>query len=244
MNFRVPFIALALVATASAQIPKVFAGLFEKDTPVKGQIGVVVPPQEIDKYVSKVEIAARKDPKWFREFSAQAKPGTPLPYDEKLGLTQEEYNTYLKLWNQRAFKPIEEVVLMLRESTPGNWTLASAGGAGSLSTLRYSSKDDVFRSPNGELKRLPDIKADAASILGEWGGAEWKYEETTEFGKTKENIAIGRYTDNKHGIIVYRVQEVSSEGTRLIDKSIVVRFALGKSAAPAAPAAAKTKGKP
>ena len=117
MNFRAPFIALALVATASAQAPKIFSGLFEKDTPVKGQIGIVIPPQEIDKYVAKVEKAARQDPKWFREFSAQAKPGAPLPWNEKLGLTKEEYDAYLKLWSQREFKPMEDVLLQLRENT-------------------------------------------------------------------------------------------------------------------------------
>ncbi|MFT3990700.1 MAG: hypothetical protein QM680_04750 [Luteolibacter sp.] len=240
MNFRAPFIALALVATASAQVPKIFSGLFEKDVPVKGQIGVVLPPQEIDKYVAKVEAAARKDPKWFREFSAQAKPGSPLPYDERLGLTNEEYNAYLKLWSQRAFKPMEDVQLMLREPTPGNWSLTSTGGASNLSTLRYTAKDDLFRSPNGEMKRLPDIQADASSILGEWSGAEWKFEESSEFGKTKENIAIGRFSDNKYGLIVYRMQEISSEGSRLLDKSLVIRFPLGK----ATPAPAPKKAKP
>jgi len=228
MNFRAPFIALALVATASAQVPKVFSGLLEKDTAVKGQIGIVVPPAEIDKYVAKVETAARKDPKWFREFSSTAKPGTPLPYNEKLGLTKEEYDAYLKLWSQREFKPMEDVQLMLRENTPGNWSIAASGGAAMLSTLRYGAKDETFRSPNGEMKRQADIKSEPSSILGEWTGAEWKYEEETTLGKTKENLAIGHFTDNKYGIIVYRAQEVSSEGTRLLDKSVVIRFPLGK----------------
>ena len=103
-------------------MPKVFAGLFEQDIPVKGQIGMVLPPPEIDKYVAKVETAARKDPKWFREFSGQAKPGVPLPYDERLGLTKEEYAEYLALWNKREFKPMEEVMLLLRQSSGGTWS--------------------------------------------------------------------------------------------------------------------------
>jgi hypothetical protein len=42
----------------------------------------------------------------------------------------------------------------------------------------------------------------------------------------RENFAIGRFAGNKFGLIVYRVQEQSSKGTRLLDKSLVVRFAL------------------
>ena len=119
-------------------------------------------------------------------------------------------------------------MLLLRQSAGGTWAITATGGASPISTLRYDSKDDMFRSPNGDLKRIDDIKADASGILGEWSGKEWKFEEETGLGKTKENVAIGRFADNKYGIIVYHVQELSTEGTRLLDKSLVVRFALGK----------------
>lgn len=231
MKFHAPLVALSLLSsTIAAELPEVFEGLFTQGVPIKGQIGMVLPPKEIDKFVAKVETAARKDPKWFREFSIQAKAGVPLPYDERLGLTKEEYNEYLALWNKREFKPMEEVMLLLRQSAGETWSITSTGAASAISTLRYTPKEDSFRSPNGNLKRIEDVKADAASILGEWAGREWKFEEETGLGKTKENIAIGRYSDNKFGLIVYRVQELSTEGTRLLDKSLVIRFPLGKAA--------------
>ena len=241
MKFYVPLVAFSLVVSLSAaEAPKIFAGLFEPDVPVKGQIGIVLPPPEIDKYVAKVETAARKDPKWFREFSGLAKPGAPLPYDERLGLTKTEYDEYLVLWNKREFKPMEEVQLLLRQTAGDTWSITSTGGASSISTLRYAAKTDSFRSPSGELKRIDDIKADSTSILGEWTGMEWKFEEETGLGKTKENFALGRFADKKYGVIVYRAQELSSEGTRLLDKSLVLRFPLGK-AAPAKEAAPASK---
>jgi hypothetical protein len=231
MKFQAPLIAISLIASLSAaEVPEVFAGLLEPGVSKRGQIGMVVPPNEIDKYVAKVESAARKDTEWFREYSSQSKPGVPLPFDERLGLTKEEYAEYTALWAKREFKPIEEVVLMLREGADGAWVLSSTGKASTISTLRYLGKEDVFRSPNGILKRISDIKADADSILGAWSGREWRFEEETSLGKTKENIALGKYSDNKHGIIVYRLQELSTAGTRLLDKSLVIRFPLGKSA--------------
>lgn len=239
MKLHVPLIAASLLATAFAaeEVPSVFAGLFEKDVPVKGQIGMVLPPPEIDKYVAKVEAAARKEPKWFREYSASAKPGVPLPYDEKLGLTKEEYAQYTALWNKREFKPMEEVMLLLRQSSGGGWVLTATGGASVISTLRFSPKDGIFRSPNGDMKPLGDIDADASSILGSWTGKEWKFEEESSLGKTKENLALGKYTDKPYGLVVYRAQELSTEGTRLLDKSLVIRFAIGKQA----PAKSTTK---
>lgn len=229
MKFLVPLVAVSLVASLSAaEVPKIFAGLFAQDVPVKGQVGVVLPPPEIDKYIAKVEAAAHKDPKWFREYSAGSKPGLPLPYDDRLGLTKTEYDEYLALWDKRAFKPVEEIMLMLRETSENSWSVTATGTASTFTTLRFSPKSGIFNSPNGELKRIDDIDADASSILGAWKGMEWKFEEETSLGKTKENFALGRFADGKFGLIVYRAQELTSAGTPLLDKSLVVRFPVSK----------------
>jgi hypothetical protein len=189
------------------------------------------------------------DPTWFKEFSAKAKPGVPLPYEPKLGLTKEEYADYLKLWGKREFKPTEkDVMLILRESFGGSWIISCTGSAYCISTIRYDEASDIFKSPNGELKRISDIKADPDSILGAWTGSEWKFEEESTLGKSKENLALGRFEGNKYGLIVYRFQEVSTEGRPVVDKSIVIRFALGKAGhlkmpegqAPTAPATEPT----
>jgi hypothetical protein len=223
-----------VAATYAAEPPKVFAGLLEKDVPVRAQIGMVVPPAGIEKYVSIVEVAARKDPKWFREHTQTAKPGAPVPFDEKLGLTKAEYDEYLKLWAQREFKPIgEDIVLLLRQRSEDKWVITATGNASALSILSYSAKEDAFTSANGKLTRKEDIKTEADSILGAWTAAEWKFEEESSLGMTKEHIAVGKMNDGKYGLVVYRFGEVSSEGTKLADKSMVIRFPLGKAAAKA-----------
>lgn len=250
MKFHLPLLATALVSVVTAaETPKIFAGLLTKDIPVSGQVGIVLPPAEIDKYVAKVEAAARLDTKWFKEFSAQAKPGVPLPFHEKLGLTKEEYDEYIKLWAKREFKSIEDVNLQLRETLGGVWIIDATGTAQPISTLRYDEKADVFRSPNGDLKRIDNIKADADSILGAWSGCEWRFEEETSLGKTKENIAVGSFEGNKYGLVVYRFQESTTEGTRIVDKSLAIRFELGKAghskvADPAPPSKTKPVTKP
>jgi len=222
--------ATALLCSAAlhaGEVPEVFKEIFEKDIPVRAQIGTIVPPAELDKYVAKVEAAARQNPEWFEEYSTSSPPGSPLPFHENLGLTQAEYDDYIKHWRAREFRALDEVILLLRRSSGDTWTITATGEAGAVSTLRYNPETGNFRSPNGELVRIEDINADKDSILGEWSGAEWRFEEESTFGHTKENIAIGKFADGKHGLIVYRVQEVSSEGTRLMDRSLVVRFALG-----------------
>jgi hypothetical protein len=237
MNLLAPFAAISLIASVSAaEVPKIFSGILEQNIPVRGQIGMVLPPREIAKYDAKVEAAARKDPKWFREYAGQFKPGAPLPFDERLGLTKEEYTQYITLWNQREFKPMEDITLLLRQGSGGSWSIIATGKASSISTLRYADKEDVFHSPNGDLKRIDDIKAESSSALGEWAGCEWKFVEETEYDKTKENFAIGKFAGNKYGLIVYVNQSVSTAGSKLQDTSLVIRFPLGKQAPAAKPA--------
>lgn len=227
-SILIPTFALVSSAAFAAEPPKVLSEFLPANALVKAEIVVVVPPPEIDKYVSKVEESARKDPKWFAEHSKASKPGVPLPFDEKLGLTKEEYDEYLKIWGKREFKPVEPAVLQLKEGKDGSWTIGAAGSASIISLLKYDPATDLFKSLNGDLKRLDDVNADANSTLGAWTGHEWKYEAEDGLSTTKENIAIGKTGDGKYGLIVYRMQEVSSAGTHLMDKGMVVRFLLGE----------------
>jgi hypothetical protein len=69
------------------------------------------------------------------------------------------------------------------------------------------------------------------SILGGWTGKEWKFEEETSLSKLKENFAIGKTSDGKYNLLVYRAQELTSSGKRLLDKSLVVRIPITAAAA-------------
>ena len=216
---------LLFCAPAWAQtVPAVLKGFLKQNEPVKAEVVVIVPPPEIEKYVGKVEQNSLKDPKWFEEYSKTAKPGVPLPYHEKLGLTKEEYDTYIALWNKREFKVAQEVGLLLRQGTDGRWNIICSGAASPITTLRFSEKEDTWKSSNGMMKRIADIVADPMSILGGWTGQEWKFEEETSLSKIKENFAIGKTSDGKYTLLVYRAQELLPSGKRLLDKSLVVRI--------------------
>lgn len=217
------------------EAPPMFKGILKPNEPTKAEIVIVVPPPDIEKYVSKVEQSASKNSKWFAEFSKSAKPGVPLPFHENLGLTKEEYAAYIELWNKREYKVAQEVELLMRPSSNDRWNIIGTGAAAPLSTLRFSVKEDNWKSSNGILKRLDDIEADPMSILGSWKGQEWRYDEETTLSKVKENFALGKTDDGKYALLVYRAQEITSTGTRLLDKSIVVRVTLKAPKAPVTP---------
>lgn len=215
----------------SVGAPPVFADYLQPNKPVRGQQVIVMPPKEISAFIKKVEEAAFADPDWFREYSKNAKPGVPLPFHEKLGLTKDEYAEYIELWDARKMTPVPEgnVVVELQDSDSGEWVIRVLGKKPSrISLLKYNPKDDTFRSPNGQMTRLADIDADERSILGKWTGKEWKFEEEDSLGKLKENFAIGKLDGTKYGLLVYRVQSTTSSGRPTGDSSVVIRFLMAE----------------
>ena len=148
-----------------------------------------------------------------------------MPYHENLGLTKEEYAKYLELWDKRDFKVIQEVAVRL-EKLGDQWMVRVGGVGAKIGLLRFDPSTGTFKSPNGTMERIDDIKADPASILRAWTGQEWKYEKKGALGVTKENFAIGKTEDKKFGLLVYRLQDIGVEGRSLYDQSVLIRFAL------------------
>lgn len=219
------------VATAASKdadkggaTPELLAPYLTKDKPVMGEVGAIVPPKEINKYIAKVQAAAQEDPVWHKEFASKAKPGLPLPWNDKLGLSKDEYEEYLKFWDQRQFKASQKVLIRLEEIKTGEWMIRVSGVGMPISLLRYYPETDLIKSTNGELKRIEDINAGERSILGAWEGKEWRFEEKTDYVWTKENLAIGKSKDGKYCLLIYRIQE----NVTAYDKSLVIRFTAPK----------------
>lgn len=219
----VTLLAVSFVSAADNKVPEILAAYFDKGKTVSGEVGAIMPPEEINKYIAKVKAASKANPEWYAAYAKVAKPGIPLPWHENLGLTKEDYEAYLKLWDQRQFKAMQQVVIRLEEPNPNEWMIRVSGVGMTISLLRYNPETGNFKSPNGELKRIEDIVAEERSILGAWTGKEWRYENNSEFISTKENLAMGSYKDGKHCLLIYRLQE-STAGRRLADKSLVIRF--------------------
>lgn len=185
---------------------------------------VVQLPEGIEPFKKLFLEAARKDPDWWAKFSAEAPPSSPLPYHEKLGLTAEQYQEYLDLWEERETKVVEKMPLRL-ELRDGDWRIFVGGSGGTpISLLRYDEESDTFQSTNGKLTRLEDIDVGADNLLGAWEGAEWRFSEKTPLGYTKENLAVGKFDEGDYGLLIYRLQDITSTGNVMIDQSVVMRL--------------------
>lgn len=229
--------------------PKVLGDYMEKDKMIRAEVVQMVIPDKFYKFDAMILKLKKKDPKWFADHMKKAPKGDPIPpYDKKLGVTKEEYDMYIKLWNQREYRKVKDgdLVLKLTETLDGKWTIVklapqvildketkkrktiwvydSTGLGAEISSLAFDPKKGTFSSMNGELKRIGDIDSPAANQYGAWKGHEWRFFEKGSLSAKKENIAIGRTGDKKYGILIYSRQEVSKQGFFVEDKQFIIRF--------------------
>jgi hypothetical protein len=218
------FLAVTGSVFGQSDFPKAFQDYLKPNQNYVAERVTVVLPEEINQFIKLFEEAAARNPEWYAEYSKTAKPSLPFPYHENLNLTPEQYQEYLDLWGKREMKVVEKMQLR-SEERDGKWRILVSGSAGiAISLLRYDEESDSFRSTSGTLKRIEDIDVSAENLLGAWEGVEWRFTEETPLGRTKENLALGKMDDGKHGIIIYRLQDVSSTNRVLLDQSVVLRF--------------------
>ncbi len=220
-------LALSVLSISAANPPKQLGAYLEKNKPVRGEIVQLDVPAEFRKFELVLLKAKEKDPKWFSEHIAKSGKDSTIPdYHKKLGITKSEYNRFIKIWGQRKYKKVEDgdVQLMLTEDADKNWIINVSGKGVPISLIKYIPAEDTFKSSNGMMKRIEDIDSPADSIYRAWKGHEWRYFHETPLLKVKENLAIGRTADTRYGILIYSLQEVTSEGTPLADRLMIIRF--------------------
>lgn len=215
----------SLQSSAQTKAPKPFEQYLEPNKDYQAESVDISFPKEIEKYQKLFAASEEKNPAWYREFIKGSKPGVPVPFHVNLNVTPEQYQDYLDLWNKREFKVLEKVMVRL-EKVSDRWRFLTTGQGARIPFLRYNEESDTFQSTNGTLARIDDIEAAPETILGAWKGSEWRFEEETPLGLTKENFAVGKSGDGNYAFLVYRLRDITAAGTPLLDQSRVIRIPL------------------
>ncbi len=223
MKFSI-FLLLGITYLQAA--PQFLSKYFPKEEQlIPGQIGVVLPPDEIQPYIQVIRSAAAKNLTWFTEYSKNNPADLPLPYHEKLGLSEEDYQKYLKLWDQRSFTTHEQIALKLTENEDSTWSIVATGPGFSIQALRFTDEAANVKSPNGTLVQTEQgLQSTANDLLGELSGLEWALKTESAIAITAENFALGKLQEKDQGYLIYTLQEATPSGKILHNKQILIRF--------------------
>ncbi len=125
----------------------------------------------------KLQAAMQKRPQWFMAQVQKAKPGQPIPYNTKLGLTKAEYKEFMSSFPTK---------MQLHKVGEGDLTIKADGtkrifdGGTDLTDFTGIEVDlaqRTVKTPRGLLRKTTPIKANAGqAAIGQWDGTEWKLE--------------------------------------------------------------------
>jgi len=227
ITYLITTLSMATAVLSAAEPPAILGQYLEPNKVSKGEVVRLDIPAEFLKFRELLKQAQKADPEWYKKSQEKAGEDNPIPpYNAKLGMTKAEYDKYVGLWEQRAYKRVADgkVQVILTEDGDNDWVINVSGKGMPVSLLKYVTKKDQFESSNGTLLRIEDIKSPKESVYREWSGQEWRYFNDGDLVKTKENVAIGRTGDGKFGLLIYSLQELSGQGKPLADDLLMIRF--------------------
>jgi hypothetical protein len=153
----------------------------------------------MDELSKKMMASIQNNKDWYMDYVKTAPPVGQLPYNEKFGLTIDEYNELLQL-----YKTIE-----VKSTGTENFDIIDKGNKitfkanGMLKGLEFLTIDLVNLTINFEKNVLPfkntiKVKTDSNALRTKWHGFEWEYQNPKDIDIQKvssfNDISVEDYT--------------------------------------------------
>jgi len=166
----------------------------------------------------RLQQAARANPEWFQEQFRNAKPGEPLPYDRRMGMSEDEYREFRALRNKMTMRKEREAALVVATNENGAFVFDGGQALPDFTGIEIDLEQDVVRTPFGDLTERTAIDTSENTPLGAWSGTQWKLVEIDQNGVTgtMATLAVGRVKQSGRYVIHYDVKQNSLAGSTTI----------------------------
>lgn len=178
-----------------------------------------LPSRAID-IIDKIQTSIANNPTWWIEFTANVPPGEPIPYDPRLGVTEEEYHEFLHLATRMEMAKIGEAPVHFSWLDDDVVQLDGGEALSDLTGIEIDLAAGIISTPFGVLKEHRYISESTTvdSGPGPWQGIAWNLEEYGPdlFSVTIAEFALGRLAESGRGIMLLEAQIVQ----RLVEREI------------------------
>jgi len=218
-------IVLAIAARVSnAQSVGARARALLPTGPVRVEVLELWSPPRLNELSLRLQRAAQANPAWWQEHVRRAPPGRPLPYDRKLGLTEGEYQEFLRLSDSVQMRPTRTETVVIERTTVG-WRFGVATTLDALRGLEIDTVRNEVHCAFGNLLAAQPIRASPAQrATGPWSGPRWELEAVDSVTRTgtRAAYAVGRHEVTGHTVIYFNAQRVAS-GQLTTQESLFLR---------------------
>lgn len=161
-------------------------------------------PKRFLELTKKLQAAIATNGDWWIDAIKNAKPGEPLPYDERLGMTRSEYSEYLSLGEKRTMEKIGSDVIQV-ETNADNYKFDGGSALPDLTELEVNLNKLTVITPFAVLTNLSPEVSSGGPGLGAFSGYRW-YFENSDIDKgniTTSSFLVGRLKQNGKRFIYY-----------------------------------------
>lgn len=227
MTFRILLLAILLSQVAYGQPSfknqsKQFAfvdSLLKKEKATLEILDFTFSP-DLQEILSRFQKAMTENKEWVQEyFSKNYKEGEGLPYNEKFGISKDEYQ---KIKDMEKSPP--EIIVKLSapikiNHTSGYITFTTGeDDAKFIELLKIDLRNEVLLFNSDTIPFTKEIHAPSSTPFGEWHGYKW-YQETSNLGEHDEvkfdkliskiiEVDFGRIKTNDKTLLILKYKDV------------------------------------
>jgi hypothetical protein len=159
---------------------------------------------------ARIQAAAQQNAAWLQEQVRRARPGEPLPYDARLGVTREEYAEFLRLSGSMTLAKVASAPLTVREE---GRRLVLAGGTAfpDLTGIAIDLDAGSLVTPLGTVPSWEPARSDGArGAMGAWEGIRWNLEDMAPDASEGRivSLLLGRLQETGRGVFYSELREV------------------------------------
>lgn len=168
-------------------------------------------------------IAANQD--WLAEYVKEYE-GKELPYHPNLGLSQEEYDEYLRLSDNIKLYKSADGILSIEKTGDGQYKISQMEGLRLIDNIIIDLSENTVSTNYGTCKYSGEIKASDQQIAtGRWNGYSWILEDMADASNYQSvQFNLGQMEDSKKIILYYQVRLANGENR--IDDFEVIQYPL------------------
>lgn len=180
----------------------------------------------------KLKNSVQKNQQWFNDYvSKYSNTGENLPWDEKFGISKQEYDELLTSVDKMRLVEKMKTTVTISQAEDGKLVIGTNKDIPYLSGIKIDTLNNYIESASGKFIYGSNIEAsDEQTATGRWSGATWKlnFEElkdanSIDAAKTYGtiNISVGELEKTKKSMVYYK-ERVIKQGKSFKGEEIII----------------------
>lgn len=184
----------------------------------------LVAPKRLNDLGERFAKGLGESPMRFAKAMAQRVPGEPLPYDPAYGLTEEEWQEFLRMKDEMRLQSVGNVFVDIVKESTGALTVKIRDPNGSEESLSIDPVAVALTTAHGTFTEPHEgLASSKQTVTGPWNSYEWTSDGSGFLTGKNVSLCLGQMEASKEVLLIYRAKNIYT-GEVYVD--LAVRFSV------------------